>query len=220
MPNVTKVLVGCVAAHVTLSCACLRDSELRRASIELSHCKEQDIQVYDVDDRDESIAWTAACHGRRLRCSRKTEGLRTSVTSCTPVDDPTASMSEKITPRHLERKALIYVRQSSPQQVTHNLESKRLQYAMRARISELGWRQIEVIDEDLGRTANGTVERTGFDRMVAEVCLGQVGAVAAGEVSRFARNSRDWHQLIEMCSLVSSLRPRSPISTPTVMTTW
>jgi DNA invertase Pin-like site-specific DNA recombinase len=114
-------------------------------------------------------------------------------------------MSEKITPRHLERKALIYVRQSSPQQVTHNLESKRLQYAMRARISELGWRQIEVIDEDLGRTANGTVERTGFDRMVAEVCLGQVGAVAAGEVSRFARNSRDWHQLIEMCSLVDTL---------------
>jgi hypothetical protein len=111
-------------------------------------------------------------------------------------------MSDKIRPRHLERKAILYVRQSSPQQVTHNRESQRLQYAMRARIGELGWKQIEVIDEDGGRSASGTVERSGFDRMVTEVCLGQVGAVAAGEVSRFARNSRDWHQLIEMCSLV------------------
>src|SRR5499425_673519 len=65
--------------------------------------------------------------------------------------------------------------------------------------------EIEVVDEDLGRSAAGTVARSGFDRMVAEVCLGKVGAVAAREVSRFARNSRDWQQIIEMCRVVDTL---------------
>ena len=73
---------------------------------------------------------------------------------------------------------------------------------MRGRLGELGWRHIETVDEDLGRSASGSAERAGFDRMVAEVCLGKVGAVAAREVSRFARNSRDWQQLIEMCRVV------------------
>jgi len=76
---------------------------------------------------------------------------------------------------------------------------------MRDRLRELGWRDIEVIDDDLGRSAAGAVTRAGFERMVAEVCLGKVGAVAAREVSRFARNSRDWQQLIEMCRVVDSL---------------
>ena len=66
----------------------------------------------------------------------------------------------------------------------------------------LGWSEIEVIDDDLGRSAAGGVQRVGFERMVAEVCLGKVGAVCAREVSRFARNSRDWQQLIEMCRVV------------------
>ena len=101
-------------------------------------------------------------------------------------------MSDKIKPHHLERKAILYVRQSSAYQVQNNLESQKLQYAMRDRLSSLGWRDIEVVDEDLGRTASGTVTRAGFERMVAEVCLGHVGAVAAREVSRFARNSREW----------------------------
>lgn len=114
-------------------------------------------------------------------------------------------MSDKIGSQHLSRKAVLYVRQSSPQQVLHNQESQRLQYAMRQRLEQLGWREIEVIDEDLGRSASGSEQRSGFERMVAEVCLGKVGAVAAREVSRFARNSREWQQLVEVCRVVDTL---------------
>lgn len=114
-------------------------------------------------------------------------------------------MSEKVTSHHLERKAILYVRQSSIHQVMHNQESRLLQYAMRERLHVLGWSEIEVIDDDLGRSASGAVTRAGFERMVAEVCLGKVGAVAAREVSRFARNSRDWQQLIEMCRVVDTV---------------
>jgi len=108
-------------------------------------------------------------------------------------------VSDKIKSHHVERKAILYVRQSSVYQVQNNLESQKLQYAMRDRLCNLGWRDIEVIDEDLGRSASGTVTRAGFERMVAEVCLGHVGAVAAREVSRFARNNREWQKLIEVC---------------------
>ena len=94
-------------------------------------------------------------------------------------------MSEKIERHHLDRKAILYV--------------------MRDRLGQLGWSQIEIIDDDLGRSASGSTDRAGFDRMVAEVCLGKVGAVAAREVSRFARNSRDWQQLIEMCRVVDTV---------------
>lgn len=114
-------------------------------------------------------------------------------------------MSEKIKPQHLARKAILYIRQSSAYQVSHNLESQKLQYAMQERLHQLGWREIEVVDEDMGRSASGTVERAGFERMVAEVCLGMVGAVAAREVSRFARNSRDWQQLVEVCRVVDTV---------------
>src|SRR5260370_3301017 len=106
-------------------------------------------------------------------------------------------ISGKIRPHHLERKALLYVRQSSAHQVLHNRESSALQYAMRDRLTALGWSEIEVIDDDLGRSAAGGVLRAGFERMVAEVCLGKVGAVCARQVSRFARNSRDWKQPID-----------------------
>jgi len=114
-------------------------------------------------------------------------------------------MNDKIAPSHLQRKAMLYVRQSSLHQVAHNQESRRLQYAMKERLQQLGWSAIEVIDEDLGRSAAGTVTRAGFERMVAEVSLGRVGAVAAREVSRFARNNRDWQQLIEVCRVVDTL---------------
>ena len=114
-------------------------------------------------------------------------------------------MHEKIGPHHLERKAILYVRQSSAHQVLHNRESSALQYAMRDRLTALGWSRIDTVDDDLGRSAAGGVTRAGFDRMVAEVCLGKVGAVAAREVSRFARNSRDWQQLIEMCRVVDTV---------------
>jgi DNA invertase Pin-like site-specific DNA recombinase len=114
-------------------------------------------------------------------------------------------MSEKIRPHHLDRKAILYVRQSSAHQVLHNRESSALQYAMRDRLIALGWSEIETVDDDLGRSAAGGVIRAGFDRMVADICLGKVGAVAAREVSRFARNSRDWQQLIEMCRVVDTV---------------
>jgi hypothetical protein len=114
-------------------------------------------------------------------------------------------MSEKIQGQHLVRKAMLYVRQSSAYQVSHNVESQALQYAMQGRLQQLGWREIEVVDDDLGRSAAGTVVRTGFERMVAEVCLGKVGAVAAREVSRFARNNRDWQQLVEVCRVVDAV---------------
>src|ERR1022692_4226836 len=97
-------------------------------------------------------------------------------------------MSEKIKPGQLARKAILYVRQSSTYQVLNNLESQKLQYAMQARVRELGFAEIDIIDEDLGRSAAGGITRTGFERMVAQVCLGEVGAVCAREVSRFARN--------------------------------
>lgn len=114
-------------------------------------------------------------------------------------------MSDKIKSHHVQRKAILYVRQSSAFQVQHNQESGRLQYAMKERLEQLGWHDVEVIDEDLGRSGAGTVTRHGFERMVAEVCLGKVGAVAAREVSRFARNSREWQQLVEMCRVVDTL---------------
>jgi DNA invertase Pin-like site-specific DNA recombinase len=114
-------------------------------------------------------------------------------------------MSDKIRPQHLSRKATLYVRQSSPYQVIHNLESQKLQYAMEARLHQLGWHEIEVVDDDLGRSAAGVVTRAGFERMVADVCLGKVGAVAAREVSRFARNSREWQQLVEVCRVVDTV---------------
>ena len=114
-------------------------------------------------------------------------------------------ISEKIRPHHVDRKAILYVRQSSTHQVLHNRESGILQYAMRDRLAAFGWSDIETIDDDLGRSASGSVTRVGFERMVAEVCLGKVGAVAAREVSRFARNSRDWQQLIEMCRVVDTI---------------
>src|SRR5215471_16393147 len=111
----------------------------------------------------------------------------------------TVMISDKIRPHHLERKAILYVRQSSAHQVLHNRESSALQYAMRDRLTTLGWSEIEVIDDDLGRSA------AGGERMVSQACLGKVGAVAAREVSRFARNSRDWQQLIEMSRVVDTV---------------
>jgi hypothetical protein len=99
--------------------------------------------------------------------------------------------SGKIKLHHLARKAVLYVRQSSAHQVVHNRESRALQYAMRDRLVTLGWSEIETVDDDLGRSAAGGIAREGFERMVAEVCLGKVGAVAAREVSRFARNCDD-----------------------------
>src|SRR5712691_9771592 len=124
---------------------------------------------------------------------------------CSRTIERRQAMSDKIRPQHLARKAILYIRQSSAYQVSHNSESQKLQYAMEDRLQRLGWREIEVVDEDLGRSASGTVTRSGFERMVAQVCMGQVGAVAAREVSRFARNSREWQQLVEVCRVVDTV---------------
>jgi len=97
------------------------------------------------------------------------------------------------------------VRQSSGHQVLYNRESGALQYVMRDRLTALGFTEIEVIEEDLSRSAAGGVQRAGFERMVAEVCLSKIGAVCAREDSRFARNNRDWRQLIEMCRVVDTV---------------
>lgn len=120
---------------------------------------------------------------------------------------PDGLLPEKISPRHRDRQAVVYVRQSSLRQVEQNRESTRLQYALADRACRLGWprEQIVVIDEDLGRSGAAGVDRPGFQRLVAEVGLGHVGLVLGIEVSRLARSCRDWHQLLEMCALFDTL---------------
>src|SRR3989441_5526130 len=114
-------------------------------------------------------------------------------------------MNPKLTPDHLRRCAVVYVRQSSIGQVLHNRESQLRQYSLADRARELGFREVVVIDDDLGRSGSGLVERPGFQRLVAEVCTGEVGAIFCIEASRLARNGRDWHHLIELCGLVGAL---------------
>lgn len=110
----------------------------------------------------------------------------------------------KITADHLARRACVYVRQSTPDQVQHNLESQRRQYALVDHARALGWQDIDLIDDDLGISGSGT-RRPGFERLLREVCKGQVGAVFSIEASRLARNGRDWHTLLEFCSVVGAL---------------
>lgn len=114
-------------------------------------------------------------------------------------------MSEKIRDEHLNRRALVYVRQSTATQVVSNLESQRRQYELAQRARGLGFRDVQVIDDDLGRSGSGLHERPGFQRLVAEVCAGQVGAVLCLEASRLARNGRDWHHLVDFCGLVGAV---------------
>ena len=104
----------------------------------------------------------------------------------------------------LKRKAVVYVRQSTQSQVMTNLESQRRQYDLVDVARQRGFIDIEVIDDDLGRSASGTVARPGFDRLVAWLCAGKVGAVLCLDASRLARNGRDWHHLLELCGLVEA----------------
>jgi excisionase family DNA binding protein len=110
----------------------------------------------------------------------------------------------KITADHLARRACVYIRQSTPDQVRHNLESQRRQYALADRARTLGWQNVAVIDDDLGISGSGT-QRPGFERLLRVLCNGQVGAVFSIEASRLARNGRDWHTLLEFCSVVGAL---------------
>jgi DNA invertase Pin-like site-specific DNA recombinase len=116
-----------------------------------------------------------------------------------------AKMNPKLTVDRLRRRAVVYVRQSSPGQVLHHLESQRLQYGLVERARQLGFADVQVIDDDLGRTGSGLVERPGFDHLVAAVCSGEVGAVFCLEASRLARNGREWHRLFELCGLVDAV---------------
>ena len=110
----------------------------------------------------------------------------------------------KITTEHLARSAYVYIRQSTADQLTHNHESRRRQYGLVDRARQLGWTTVEVIDDDLGRSGGG-IARPGFERLLAAICEARVGAVLAIEVSRLARNGRDWHTLIEFCGLVGTI---------------
>jgi DNA invertase Pin-like site-specific DNA recombinase len=114
-------------------------------------------------------------------------------------------MNSRITPDHLGRAAVIYVRQSTMAQVTGNLESQRRQYDLAGAAEATGFASVTVIDDDLGRSGSGTMERPGFERLVALVCSGNGGAVYCIEASRLARNGRDWHHLIELCALAATL---------------
>jgi DNA invertase Pin-like site-specific DNA recombinase len=114
-------------------------------------------------------------------------------------------MSEKIKSHHLERKAYVYVRQSTIHQVRNHLESKERQYALAERAKQLGFGNVIVIDDDLGRSGSGMQERPGFGKLLTSVCQGLVGAVFALEASRLARNNRDWHHLVDLCALTETL---------------
>jgi DNA invertase Pin-like site-specific DNA recombinase len=110
----------------------------------------------------------------------------------------------KITGEHLKRAACVYVRQSSVEQLHNNTESRRRQYALAEKARGLGFSDVMVIDEDLGRSGSG-IARPGFERLLALICEGRIGAVFAIEASRLARNGRDWHTLIELCGLVNAI---------------
>lgn len=111
----------------------------------------------------------------------------------------------KITADHLARRAYVYIRQSTRGQVKHNLESQRMQYAVAERARALGWQEVDIIDEDLGVSASGT-NRPGFERLLHAVCDGKAGAVFSIEAaSRLARNGREWHMLLEFCSVMGVL---------------
>lgn len=117
------------------------------------------------------------------------------------------SERQKITDQHRRRRAVVYVRQSTAHQLERNHESRARQYALRERAVELGWpaASVAVVDGDLGRSGASAEERIGFKELVAEVGLGQVGLVLALEVSRLARSSADWHQLLDLCALTGTL---------------
>src|SRR5689334_15765855 len=118
-----------------------------------------------------------------------------------------ADAHQKIKPTHLNRTAYLYIRQSTLRQVFENVESTKRQYALRQHAVALGWQQdqIIVIDSDLGQSGASAADREGFQRLVTEVSLGRAGIVLGLEVSRLARNSMDWHRLLEICALADTL---------------
>ena len=127
-----------------------------------------------------------------------------SKSSLTVLDDLCA---EKLHAWHRERLAVVYVRQSTVQQVLEHQESTRLQYGLVSRAQALGWaaERILVIDDDLGKSGTSVQGRAGFQRLVSEVSLDHVGIIFGVEMSRLARSNKDWHQLLELCALFHTL---------------
>ena len=112
----------------------------------------------------------------------------------------------KIRPEHLARKAIVYLRQSSERQVRQNKESQLLQYAVAERVRALGWKEVEIINSDLGSSAGlAAAQREGFERVLSLVALGEVGIVGSREVSRLSRTDRDWCRLLEVCQIFGTL---------------
>src|SRR5262245_23085638 len=142
------------------------------------------------------------CYGGKTCTNLHSSSGNTSLTLRRATD-----MVQHVTAQHLTSLACLYVRQSTLQQVMENTESTSRQYGLRERARALGWpeERIVVIDQDLGHSGASTADRLGFQRLVAEVGLGHVGLVLGLEVSRLARNSSDWHQLLEICALTRTL---------------
>src|SRR4030081_3947289 len=114
--------------------------------------------------------------------------------------------SPKIKPEHLARKAIVYLRQSSEKQVRQNKESQRLQYDVAERMRALGWKQVEIVNSDLGcSAAMASARREGFERVLSSVALGEVGIVGSREVSRLSRTDKDWCRLLEVCQIFGTL---------------
>jgi DNA invertase Pin-like site-specific DNA recombinase len=115
--------------------------------------------------------------------------------------------TSKIRDRHLDRLAMVYVRQSSPQQVIENRESRERQYALAEFAQRLGWpaERVVIVDEDQGQSGKSADNRSGFQRLMTEVSLNHVGIVLGLELSRLSRSSRDWHQLIDVCAIFNTL---------------
>src|ERR1700752_74557 len=114
--------------------------------------------------------------------------------------------SPKIKPEHLARKAIVYLRQSSEKQVRQNTESQLLQYAVAERVRALGWKHVEIINSDLGSSAGiASAQREGFERVISQVALGEVGIVGSREVSRLSRTDKDWCRLLEVCQIFGPL---------------
>jgi len=120
---------------------------------------------------------------------------------------PELLRSEKVQPWHRDRLAVVYVRQSTPQQVIDHQESTRLQYGLTDRAAALGWPtdRLLVIDDDLGKSGSRADGRPGFQRLVSEVSLDHVGLILGLEMSRLARSNKDWYQLLELCALFRTL---------------
>ena len=132
------------------------------------------------------------------------------------------AISAKIQPWHLDRLAIVYIRQSTPRQVAENRESTDRQYALVKRAIELGWpaERILVIDDDQGKSGASAVNRLGFQRLLAEVGLDHVGLILGLEMSRLARSCKDWHQLLELCACSARfLRTRMGCSIQPIITT-